>query len=237
MAKGKTKPLKVTAKLIDGRINSADGIIMFDGVLYHAWFLKYHPEVFETGQWMEHGSGYVGLPLRQLPGNRWAASRGVYKQLAEKIEHWNKRPDFFAPDKIDFLDMDKGLISDSVGGYRAYRTPNVIRVIKDGIIDFYCMGHKDDILDLLSYIPAVGKKPSMGWGIVAEWTAEEIDEDYSLMHPECGLMRPTPVEEIELDGYPMMDYSVKPPYWKQGNKRRCYIPDAIGTRKTTVFDT
>lgn len=224
MAKKPARPLKVTAKLIDGRINSADGIIMLDSILYHAWFLKHHPEVLEHGIWMTHGDGYIGLPLRQLPGNRWAASKGVYNQTAEKIEHWNKRPDFFTADKMKYLDVGKGLISSKVGAYRAYRTPNLIRTIKDGIIDFYCVGHAMEIMELLSLIPAIGKKPSMGWGIVEKWETEEIDEDYSYMHPTHGLMRPTPVDETELSGYPIMDYAVKPPYWKQCNKRRCYVP-------------
>lgn len=233
MAKKPTKPLKVTAKLQDGRINSIDGIIMFDAILYHAWFLKHHPEVFETGKWMEHGSGYIGLPLRQLGGNRWAASLGIYEQISENVEYWNKRPDFFNPDKLDYLDLDKGLISDSVGKFRAYRVPNTIRTIRDGLVTFFCMGHKDEIEDLLSHIPAVGKKPAAGWGTVENWEIEETEEDYSLMHPEYGLMRPTPIDDIVLTGYAIGDYAVKPPYWKAQNKRRCYIPNvnAVITKK------
>lgn len=235
MAKPATRPLRVAAKLLDGRINSADGIVMFDGLLYHAWFAKYHPEVFDTGEWMDYGSGYVGLPLRQLPGNRWAASMGIYEQLSERIEYWNKRPDFFAADKTDFLDMDKGQISDSVGLKRAYRTPQVIRTVKDGVVEFYCMGHKDEILDLLSYISAVGKKPAMGWGTVETWTAEEIAEDYSYTHPEYGLMRPTPIDDAELTGYAVMEYAVKPPYWKPCNRRRCYVPNVNRERQENIF--
>lgn len=224
MAKSATVPLKITAKLVDGRILSRDGIIMFDGILYHAWFYKYHPEVFETGKWMENGEGYVGLPLRQMPNSRWAASKGIYIEESKQIEYWNKRPDFFAADKTDYLDMEKGQISDSVGKYRAYRTPCVIRTLKNGIINFYCMGHKEKILELLYNIPAVGKKPSIGWGIVKEWTAEEIESDYSCMHPDYGLMRPTPIECGDISGYPILDYGIKPPYWKACNMRKCYVP-------------
>lgn len=217
-------------KLLDGRFCNNDGIIMLDGILYHAWFLKYHPEVFETGQWMKHSSGYIGLPLRKLPGNRWAASKGVYTEIGQNIEYWNKRPDFFASDKINYLDMNKGLISDSVGEKRAYRTPCLVRTVKGGLIDFYCMGHADEIFDLLSYIPAVGKKPSMGWGIAGEWSVKEIDNDYSFVHPEYGLMRPTPISCSDIldiskpEIYPILDYAIKPPYWKPCNFRRCYVP-------------
>lgn len=75
MAKSKCVPLKITAHLADGRINSADGVIMFDSILYHAWFQKYHPEVF-LGMLKNEFDGFIGLPLRQMPGNRWEASRG-----------------------------------------------------------------------------------------------------------------------------------------------------------------
>jgi hypothetical protein len=223
MARKPTSPLKVTAILVDGRFNSADGIIMLDAILYHAWFAKHAPEVL-LGGGVGYYHGHVGLPLYQLPGNRWAASRGIYTEISREVETWHKRPDLFAPDKMGYLSMEKGVISDSMGPYRAYRIPNIVHTVKDRKIEFYCVGSAEKILELLSHIPAVGKKPAMGWGLVESWAVEEIEEDYSLIHPVHGLMRPTPVDEIDLEGYPIMDYSVKPPYWKVANYRRCYVP-------------
>ena len=228
MAKKPTVPIKITAHLADGRINSADGIIMLDSIIYHAWFCKYAPHVLEGMGDAEH-SGYIGLPLRQLPGNRWAASRGVYTEESKSIEHINKRPNFFNSDKLQHLDMEKGLISDSVGLYRAYRIPQVIRTIKGGVIEFWAMGDPEKVLELLQIMQAVGKKTSIGFGIVQSWEVEEVSEDYSLWHPEHGLMRPVEVESEEserlnLGGYPIMKYGVKPPYWKPKNERLCYVP-------------
>lgn len=225
MAKPKCVPLKITAKLADGQLNSADGIIMFDSILYHAWFIKYAPQVLE-GIHTEGWHKYIGLPLKRLDGGIYAASKAVYEEICKDVQNINRRPDFFASDKCDKLSLKKGLISDSVGEFRAYRIPNVIRVVKGGIITFYAVGHKSEIEELLSLIPAVGKKPSVGWGMVKEWIVEEISEDYSLYHPEHGLMRPVPIEEADdrLKDYPIMQYAVKPPYWKNINKRLCYVP-------------
>ena len=219
MGKGSTIPLKVTAKLADGKLYSNDGIVMLDGILYGAWFHKHHPEVMQSGEYTRSereighhgGDRYIGLPLRQLPGNRWAASMGVYTQLSQMIEYEGDRIDFFATD------------STNMGRYRASGTPSVIRMVKDGLIDFYCVGNKDAILDLLAHIPAIGKSPLVG--AVSEWTATEIEVDCSFTHPQYGLMRPTPVEDIHLDGYAIMDYGIKPPYHKPKNKRKCYIPN------------
>lgn len=223
MAKAPTVPIKVTIHLKDGRLNSANGIVMLDGILYHAWFAKHAPEVI-LGEHEDDFDGYIGLPLRQLPDNRWCASKGIYTELATTVEYINKRPDFFVPGKIEFLGMDKGLISDSVGQYRAYRIPVITRTVKDGIVTFWAMGHPGEVSDLLSYLPAIGKKPVAGYGLIDRYTVEECDEDYSLYHPEYGLMRPVPVDEGCYIGYPIMDFGVKPPYWKAINMRLCYVP-------------
>lgn len=230
MAKPKCIPLKITAKLVDGQIDSTDGIIMFDSILYHGWFYKYAPHVLE-GQGDDGWSGYIGLPLRQLANNRWDASRAVYKEVARSVQHINRRPDFFAADKYDKFSDNKGIISDSIGEFRAYRMPHIIRIIEGGILTFYAVGHKDEIEELLSYIPAVGKKCSVGWGIVKEWIVEEIDDCYTTYHPEYGLMRPIEVDseearraDFDLSKYPIMQYAIKPPYWKQKNLRLCYVP-------------
>lgn len=220
----KCVPLKITAHLLDGRFSSADGILMFDSILYHAWFLKHAPHVLE-GVYKPEQIGYVGLPLVHLEDNRWAASKAVYQEIDKIVEHYNKRPDFFAGDKLDYLDMDKGIISDSVGLYRAYRNPQLIRTVKDGILTFYAVGKKDKIEELLSLMIGVGKKTAMGFGIVDRWDVEEIEEDYTTEHPKYGLMRPIEVEKADKTyDYPIMDYAIRPPYWKTINQRLCYVP-------------
>lgn len=225
MARPKCVPLQVTIWLHDGRFVSTDGIIMLDAILYHAWFWKHAPHVLRGEGDFEY-DGNIGLPLRQLPGNRWAASKGVYRELSQQIEYYNKRPDFFAADKIGFLGQDKGIIDDSAGPYRAYRNPIITRTIEDGRMDFWCIGHANDIADLLSRMPAVGKKPSMGFGIIDRFEINHVEDDYTTFHPDHGLMRPVPVAEATdfCKKYPIFRYAVKPPYWKPCNAEVCYVP-------------
>lgn len=228
MAKRPTVPLKVTAHLLDGRINSADGILMLDSIVYHAWFYKHAPQVLE-GHGDRAYDGHIGLPFRQYHQNIWSASKGIYEEEGNSVEYLNKKPNFFNADKLGHLDADKGVISDSQGIYRAYRIPNIIRTVKDGIVTFYCRGHKNELIELLNMIPALAKKNSAGYGIVKQWDVENISEDYSFWHPEYGLMRPVPVDsewarQYDLSGYPVMRYAIKPPYWKQQNAVLCYVP-------------
>jgi len=219
--RSETEPFKVTCRLLDGRVNSADGLFFLDGILYHAWFLKYAPKVL-TGEQKEEATGYYGLPLRQLPNNRYAASVGFYKDYGTHIEYWNKRPDW---DKdIKYLEGG-GKITTSTGTMRAYRMPQVIHTVSD--IEFYGYGTIDKVRELLSYIPAVGKKPAAGWGAVRDWIVEPWPEDWSTWSDKYGLMRPLPVGEDaghDLSGYVIRDCAIRPPAWKACNQVTCYMP-------------
>ena len=201
---------------------------MLDAILYHAWFWVHAPHVFEgLGRGKVPGEGYIGLPLRQIRvngRNRYAASRAVYSQECVEIENWNKRPDFFSADKQQYLSAKSGVISSSVGLMRAYRMPQVVRKIKDNRLTFYAMGNSDEVQRLLNCIPAVGKKAAMGWGAVEKWEVMPASDDYTILHPQHGLMRHMPTDEITLCGYPIMEYGVKPPYWKRENHALCYVP-------------
>lgn len=224
----KSIPLKITAYLLDGRLNSTSDIIMFDSILYHAWFCKYAPQVLDGIYDPEFAKNLkVGLPLVQQAGNRWSASKGIYTEIGKSVECYNKRPDFFAQDKIDYLVENKGIIDSKAGKFKAYRFPQVIRTLKDGKITFFVVGKKNKIIELLGYMKAVGKKPSIGFGIVKKWEITEINDDYTTEHPKYGLMRPIPVEE-DTDGkysqYPIMMFATHPPYWKPKNMRLCYVP-------------
>ena len=218
-----TEPLKITAHLLDGRVNSSDGYFFLHSILYHAWFLKYDPDVMLG---LKKGKPkHYGLPLLQLENNQYASSMGFYKQLDQRIEHWHKKPDW--DKQQDHLQLDKGKIKESVGAERAYRMPQVIRTISD--MEFYCVGTKEKIIDLLSYMPAIGKKPSAGWGRVARWSVESIETDYSASHPDCGITKPISIEEDIPDAgeYRIGDIAIRPPAWKHTNQKTCYIPKVI----------
>ncbi len=209
-------------KLVDGRVNTADGLFFLDCILYHAWFLKYAPKVL-TGEQHEADVKHFGLPLRQLPGNRYAASCGFYADYGVTIEYWNKRPDWDI--RMGYLDA-KGKIGTSSGTMRAYRMPQVIHLLSD--IEFYGYGTIDKIRELLSYIPAVGKKPAAGWGAVREWVVEPWPDDWSTWSDKYGLMRPIPIgEDIghDLIGYIIRDCAIRPPAWKPYNQTTCRIPE------------
>lgn len=230
MSKKTTEPFRVTCVLEDGRINSADGYLYLDAILYHAWFLKYAPEVMHgTARREDIPAKYnFGLPLTQFhtgTGVRYAASCGFYHQYEHRIEYWNKRPDFTSGRNSRYLDA-KGKIDTGAGPLKAYHFPQIIRTVSD--IEFYGVGTIAKIRDLLQYIPAVGKKPAAGWGMVKEWIVEPFPEDWST-EGKYGLMRPMPVGEYHPDRetYKIMQNGMIPPYWKPHHTALCYMPEVM----------
>lgn len=220
-----TEPLKITAKIYDGRLNSSDGLIFLDSILYHAWFIIHDPEVLE-GTKKSNNQRYIGLPLKQLPNNRWAASLGQYKQYEETVEYWVKRPDFGKSFADSYLIDDINKVNVKSGHLKAYRTPQVIRIVSD--ITFYSVGNPEKINAMLSKMKYIGKKTAAGWGAVAEWVVEPCEADYSLIK-DGKLMRPVPVDEAEglefdRDQTTKRMCAIRPPYWKHKNMALCYVP-------------
>lgn len=223
-----TEPFRVICKLYDGRVNSVNGLFYLDSIIYHAWFLKYDPEVIygikgKNGKQQKHLN--FGLPLTKTSDNRYLASCGFYKQYNQSIEYWNKRPDFTNARNSEYLDA-RGKIDTSAGPLKAYHFPQIIRTVSD--IEFYGVGTIEKIKDLLSYIPAIGKKPSEGWGRVKEWIVEPFTDDWSTFG-KYGLMRPMPVNQVCIkdNNYQIMDSPIRPPYWKMKETKVCYIPRVI----------
>ena len=221
--------LKVTCKLLDGRVNSIDGIFTLDSIIYHAWFLKNAPGVIDGTLSYEKNedAGRFDVPIRALKEHRYACSWGFYHEYEQNVEYWTKKPNFSSLDGLEHLEPTKAnKINTSSGSLKAYRTPQTIRLIGD--IEFYCVGNKELIEEYLSYMLYIGKKPAAGWGVVKEWIVETFPEDWSTYSPKYGIMRPLELEEFitypKDRAYEMRKVGIRPPYWKHTNQRACVVP-------------
>ena len=221
------KNLKVVARLLDGRVNSNDGIFNFDSILAYAWMLSHHPDILQNRDLRMDNLIEPDLPLAKDEQGRWKSSVGFYKQYAEIIEYWHKKiNDYDAHIYVDF-GKRRGKIDSQKGEFKAHRIPQIIRIVGD--IEFYCVGDSNEIKKYLKFVTNIGKKGSQGYGYVKEWVVEEIEEDYTKVGP-YGIMRFTPFTgELPNDGkaYQIRKTRLKPPYHFHVDRVPCMIPNPI----------
>ncbi|GGE47784.1 hypothetical protein GCM10011391_28190 [Pullulanibacillus camelliae] len=218
------KPLKITAELLDGRVNSADGLFNLDSLIAYAWMKENEPDRLYNGDIMRDGLIEPDLPL-EWREDHWAASSGFYIQVSESIEYWHRHLNGDRAERYVDFNGKRGTINTKSGEYKAYRMPQTIRVIPS--IEFYAMGDPIEIDRLLTkYITNIGKKSSQGYGHIKSWTIRPVEEDWTEKGP-YGIMRPTPFngELPNKEVYQVRSYGLKPPYWLKDNQSICLIPN------------
>ncbi|WP_042512449.1 hypothetical protein [Heyndrickxia coagulans] len=119
----------------------------------------------------------------------------------------------------------RGKINGASGEFKAYRMPQMIRIVSD--IEFYAVGDPNGIRHLLAHITNIGKKASQGYGYIREWAIEESEDDYTDIGP-YGIMRARPFKgELPDDGqaYQIKKIRMKPPYHLHTGQVPCIIPN------------
>jgi CRISPR type IV-associated protein Csf3 len=121
-------------------------------------------------------------------------------------------------------------ISTSSGAYKQRYAQIRIRPI-DRVVWFF-RGDRYDVQRLLRSVYALGTHHSIGYGIIARWEFEEMNDDYSIFAQSKDgtiLMKTIPaikddIEDNTLLGYKRSYGSVTPPYWHPENYREVLQP-------------
>lgn len=148
-----------------------------------------------------------GLPL-------WACS-DLYSAAGKNstVEYWHKRfPEQAIIDWCAKPNTDTGS-----GRYKEYRIPVRTEMPEDSVLYALCIGNREELERLLSYITHVGKKPAQGKGRVLRWYVESIQND----NPEVTILdrRPVPLDYFMACGMTKISGTLSPlsawtpPYW------------------------
>lgn len=175
---------------------------------------------------------YVGKPIMAVvplgithPGRRnwyYQCSWARWPRNVEGQDHWNKRFDSAFADLIDFGGQ-RGKVNNASGRYKAYHMPVFYRVAE--WVEWYAVGDKAEIEQLLSVVTNVGKKTVQGWGRVIRWQIESIQDDWSVWR-DGELMRGIPAEDVVGMDKPfnLGNYGIRPSYWKPNNQKLLAMP-------------
>ena len=144
----------------------------------------------------------------------------------EWVDHTSKR---FASSRMALLispDHRKNVMVAS-GPYKSRYVPERIRLVER--VCWFVRGDRMQINKLLKSIYSIGRHRKIGYGIVWQWTFDEVDEDYSIYAPHNGkrvLMKTLPLGEgsDNVCGFRHSFGGWKPPYWHPSAQRRVMEP-------------
>lgn len=206
---GRAEPLRITARLLDGRVATTDLCLPIDGILAWAWIARNRPDLLDASH-----SGVVGeifhppLPLERREAHGgwwWAASFACGRPVREQKAYWHKRLDQAAAERCVDFGGRRGKVDVGAGPFKGYRMPLTVFLVPELV--WYVVGDGEEIRRLLGAVTAIGKKPSQGYGRVREWIVEPWPEDLSDLRP---------IPDPGGDGI----WGVRPPYWEPRNQVR-----------------
>jgi hypothetical protein len=154
-------------------------------------------------------------------------SAPILSPARDRVERFAKR---LAVEYADVLSPDKRLCV-AVGNatYKSYRLPLRLRDC-DRVVWFVGGSERRTLLSLLDSVHSIGHKRSQGFGRVSEWTAVEVEHDWSWFAPcEAGtlLMRALPwCDKLppDLTGFKRWFGACQPPRWHPDRFREIVVP-------------
>jgi CRISPR type IV-associated protein Csf3 len=195
---------------------------MFDGLM--GWVLGIEHKSYCNKSTEEKDIIELPIPLEKEyfdQGQGWfyKCSNPVYKVKNEWIERWAKRTDVHKV--VQKVEKYPKSISSGSGKYKQYYAAMNCKDIQ--VIKYFAVGDKTEIERILNKIVAIGNKRSYGYGFIAFWEVNEIDQDYSVCYdlgeqgkmlmktiPECYLKN---IKDLALQNLRKEWGRYKLPYW------------------------
>lgn len=182
----------------------------------------------------------------------WAATTAYPENrptdLPPEVHYWSGRVDHRAAEHL--TPTLPAIVSDRQGRYRARRMPLLVTICSS--VTWTCIGDPDAITELLSDLPAIGKKRSHGEGQVTSWEITDLplhldpattptSGTYDAwaaahLHPDRTLGRPTPADCLisrptVTDGG-IGTAGLRPPYMHRSRQRTLHLPISLDHQAT-----
>jgi CRISPR type IV-associated protein Csf3 len=204
-----------------------DGYLPIDGILYSVHVRAHwgaeemslpNASVAPPGR---RFSDLPHLPLKQIQSHTrewyYAASWAQWPAHTVPIQDaWSKRLDLSIATGL--LDPHTKRVDPASGKYKAYRMP--VFGFAALSVTWYVMGVQQPLVDLLRFVPFLGKKTSQGYGAVLSWEVTPCENDWSVTGPQGALMRAVPAAHGPR-------YAIRPPYHNPKQQVPCALPPVI----------
>jgi len=206
--------LKITffmeSPLILDRTTTIDGIILS---AYYA-YLKDKGKVLPFDK--EHKAiDFIDKKNNVFSGSIWYIDKDA--EVLFDFETIVKKPEY----KKIYEFTKKKKANDSL--YKAFLSTDETMVVDS--IHFYIKAKKEIVENLLkAKVFALGKKQSIGFGVIQGIDVQEVDEEKGYMLNKTTPSKPLPIKDFKVDSKKISQMRTMPPYWLEENLEPCYMP-------------
>lgn len=234
-----SRPIRVTAHLLNGVSYVPGEIVSLDGPLLYAVMIERLGADFAADPPSKDAlAKETAEPDPRIPlavhhaGRRWIYAVGgaeIDAHHGSTLTHWNKRVDDGAlamAVQDETVDMGRSSrVNISSAQYKSYHMPIYDELVER--LHWYALTTDADELRrlLTTHVHHVGKKRNAGHGVVMSWEVEPVDAqpDRWMRRPDGSLTRPIPLAMLPTHGSPTEVAPVRPPYWLMQHEEECAI--------------
>lgn len=163
----------------------------------------------------------IAIPVAQERG-LYLATTSQY-EWEERDRHWLHRR-FPVHEAQALAEPRFRRIRLSAGATKSYRIPYEVGYLRDGCMDWWCIGDMDAVREMLPSVTHVGKKRAVGKGEVREWRVERCEPWAGFPVVRDGKpLRPLP---LDWPGVRAADREMRvltPPYWQRWREEEALV--------------
>jgi len=166
------------------------------------------------------------IPIALSPCKRFYLCSHARPQWAEKeLRFKNRRP---VITELSRYSTAKGTINIATGPNKAYRVPYEAGILRDGRLDWWCIGDRDEIVSLLSLCTSLGRNRGVGLGRVDRWEVEPCETWPGFPVCRDGVpLRPVPCDWPDATESIIVEGVLMPPYSDALTLRSEYVRRAL----------
>ena len=209
-------PLHVAAEL-SSPVALRQGWIMLDSLLAYQIALRSGILTSDLAHMQP-----IDIPVAKEPGGRFHLCSASFGEVLEsELQHTVKRPaveqfQIRGDARIRRVDIAKA-------ANKGYRIPRP--VTHYARLEWWLVGQKEAIEELLSTVTHLGHKRSVGLGRVERWSVEPCDEwDGFPVARDGRPLRPLPKDWPSLVNPQLSYHTLTFPYWDKSREELCAIP-------------
>lgn len=193
-----------------------DRYLPLDGLLYYQAVRRElgPPDISLSNKPTLPGGFSVDLPFAKTEGEDWFYKCSFAQWSPNAVEHSGFYTKRFDLQHASHLTNEKK-VETKRGHFKNLH--NKVYTLATDWVEWYAVGDKQAIEDLLRFCTHIGKKTSQGYGRVHKWEIENCEGDFSVYKNE-ELMRAIPNKDA------LAIYGIRPSYWARENQIPCELP-------------